>query len=68
MDYKVSFFKIEYETDEKGKPIKVGEDFLGSVVVDDEGTSDAFTLQAKAFRVCSDKCLTLADKTVVQKL
>lgn len=68
MNYRVSFFKIEKEQAEKGKFNKTGEQYLGSVVVDDSGTSKDFTLTAKAFRIADDVCSSLADKVVVEKL
>ena len=66
-DFRVSFFKLKFEKDEKGNPKRTGEkEYLGSVVVDDTGTEE-YTVTAKAFRVCSDKLL-YADSTVVEKL
>ena len=68
-DYRVSFFKIGYEknSDEKGKPIKSGkDDYLGSVVVDDEGMTSG-TITGKAFRQAPEKCL-LADRVKIEKL
>lgn len=55
-NYSVSF----YHTGEK-------EEFLGSVVVDDHGTSAGYTIQAKAFRHASPKCV-LANKVLVSEI
>lgn len=56
-EYRVSFYKKGDEKDE----------FLGFIILDDNGTSRNFTLLAKAFRLCQEVCL-LADKTVTERV
>lgn len=65
-NYKVSFFKIERETDKDGNEIKKGESFLGSVIVDDHGT-DRMSIVSKAYRHASDAAQT-ADKVKVEEI
>jgi len=68
-NYKISFFKIERKKNEEtGKMEKTGQiEFLGFVFVDDYGTHDRFTLQAKAFRHAPTHCL-VADKVRVEQV
>lgn len=66
-DYKVSFFKIEKEVDKSGNETGRKESYLGCVTVSDMGTSDDFTLQAKAYRICSSLCQT-GDKVLVERI
>lgn len=65
-NYRISFFKLKKEEDDKGKERVTGEEYLGCVNLTDHGTSRNFTLTAKAFRVAPNKCL-LADKTIVER-
>jgi len=68
MNYKVDFFKIEYKQNDKGKLEKTGKDnHLGAIEVDDNGTSNSFTLLAKAFRMAHSAC-NMADKTIITRL
>lgn len=68
-EYKVSFWKMEWKENATTRKLeRTGVvDYLGSVTIDDTGCSDGTTLVGKAFRWCSDKCLS-ADKTSVQEI
>lgn len=67
-NYRVSFFRLEKEQDEKGKFVTTGQDLLGSVVVDDYGLDEKeMTLTARAFRIAPAICL-IADKVVVEQV
>lgn len=68
MNYRIEFFKVEKDRDEKGKLKKTGSlSRLGDVVVDDTSVTDSFPLVSKAFRHASEVCQT-ADKVVVHRL
>lgn len=62
MDYRVSFFKLVKEQDEKKRTIVTGQEYLGSIVVDDNGSLDIIS---KAYRHASGKLLN-ADKVKVE--
>lgn len=66
-NYRVNFFRLEKEETEKGKMETVGKEYLGSVIVDDNGVNMNLTLTAKAFRQASSVC-QLADFTSIEKL
>lgn len=67
-NYKIAFFKIEREQNEKGKLVKTGkQDYLGSVYVDDNGVDDSFTLTAKAWRHAPGVCLN-ADLVKIEQV
>jgi hypothetical protein len=66
-NYRVTFYKLEKENDEKGKSFVKDSKYLGSVVVDDSGTGTNLTLTAKAFRQASEIC-QIADKVRIEQL
>jgi hypothetical protein len=67
-NYRVLFFKINIEIDKKsGEEIRKEDSFLGSMNIDNNGTSDKFPLMAKAFRVAPAN-LALADKLKIEQL
>lgn len=66
-NYRVSFFRVEKEQNEQGKMEKTSESYLGSVVVDDHGTDNTFTVTAKAFRHAPATFIH-ADKVKVEEM
>ena len=65
--YKANFYKYEKEQDEKGNVTKTKRTFLGSITLDDAGTSREFTIHAKAFRHAPDT-LAIADSIVLEQV
>lgn len=60
-NYRVSFFKIpSKDSDDE-------EQLLGTIVIDDCGVNQSFTLTAKAFRVASPNVL-IANKVIVEQV
>lgn len=67
-NYRVSFYKNKMELNkETGKNEKVGQEYLGSITVDDNNTSNDLPVVAKAFRQASP-VLQTADRTVVERV
>ena len=67
-NYRVQFVRITKENNEKGKPVKTGEEeYIGEVQMDDTGTGKDLTLAAKAFRRAAESHL-MADKVIITEL
>jgi hypothetical protein len=66
-NYRVTFYKLKKEEDSKGKPVVTGQEYVGSVVVDDDGTGKELSITGKAFRHAPNTYL-YADKVVVEQL
>lgn len=67
-NFRVSFYKNKYEVNKQtGKEELVGNEYLGTITIDDSSTSKDFTLQAKAFRHASP-FLQIADKVVTEQV
>lgn len=67
-NYRVRFFKLSREQDEKGKFVTTGQELLGTVFVDDYNLDERqMTLAAKAFRIAPPVC-QIADKVVVEQV
>ncbi len=67
-NYRVRFFKLSREQNEKGKTVVSGQELLGTVYVDDYNLDERqMTLAAKAFRIAPPIC-QIADKIVVEQV
>lgn len=61
VNYRVTFFRLPpKDSDDKVE-------MLGSVVVDDHGTDNTFTVTAKAFRVANPNVLA-ANKVLIERV
>lgn len=67
-EYRVSFFKLEWEVNpESKKKEKVKEEYMGSITVDDHGCGPYLTIAGKAWRLAPSRYLS-ADKTIVEQV
>lgn len=67
-NYRVSFYKLKKEEDKQtGKTNITGQEYLGSVTLDDSGVDSKTSLVAIAFRRATP-VMQIADKTVTERL
>lgn len=65
-NFKVSFFKVEREVNDKGLLLGKTYSHQGSVVIDDNNVSNTFTLATKAYRACPH--FSFCDKLEIREI